>query len=221
MNRTLIGLIRKVCVKHKEKWVETLPLLEFAYNNSIHSVTGVLPFKAVQGQDPIVPAALLVPRVLNVPPPKEYADELLGKMRQIWLSVQKAQRLSNHRVERYENRFRGHPKFLQGDEVLCRRFQLNLQENTRRKQEFQYDGPFIIKRMIKPSVVEVEGLPEGVPRSINVQYLRKYRRFPAVEEYRALRPPPRAVETETGIEWEVEAIEDHRGVRQRCEFLVR
>ena len=77
MNRTLIGLIRKVCVQHKEKWVQVLPLLEFAYNNSIHSVTGVSPFRAIQGQDPIVPATLLVPRSLNIPPPKTYADELL------------------------------------------------------------------------------------------------------------------------------------------------
>ena len=221
MNRTLIGLIRKVCVQQKEKWVEALPLLEFAYNNGIHSITGVSPFRAVQGQDPIVPAALLVPRVLNVPPPKEYADELLIKLKQIWISVQKAQRQANKRIEKYENRFRGNPTFQEGDEVLCRRFQLNLRGEERRKQEFQYDGPFLIKRMIKPSVAELEGLPEGSPKSINVQYLRKYLRYPLIEDQRSLHPPPRAITKDDGAEWEVEDIENHRGVGQRREFLVK
>ena len=41
--------------------MEALPLLEFAYNNSPHSVTKISPFKAVQGTDPIVPASLLLP----------------------------------------------------------------------------------------------------------------------------------------------------------------
>ena len=91
MNRTLIGLVRKVCIQQKEKWVEALPLLEFAYNNSVYSITGVSPFRAVQEQDPIVLATLLVPCVLSMPLLKEYANELLIKLKQIWVSVQKAQ----------------------------------------------------------------------------------------------------------------------------------
>ena len=87
MNRTLIGLVWKVYAQQKEKWVELLPLLEFAYNNSVYSTTGVSPFCAVQGQNPMVPAALLVPRVLTMPPPKEYADELIAQLKKIWKSV--------------------------------------------------------------------------------------------------------------------------------------
>ena len=98
------------------------------------------------------------------------------------------------RIERYENRSRSQPKFQAGDEVLCRRIQLNLRGEEKRKQEFQFDGPFLIKRMIKPSVAELEGLPDGMPRNINVQHLRKYIRFPAAEEQRALHPPPPAAQ---------------------------
>ena len=221
MNRTLIELVKKVCVQHKKKWVEALPLLEFAYNNSTHSITGVSPFRAIQGQDPIIPAALLVPRVLNVPPPKAYAEELLNRLRKIWAAVQEAQQRMMKRVEKYENRFRGQPTFQEGDEVLCKRFQLSLQGEERRKQEFQYDGPFIIKRMIKPSVAELEELPEGAPKSINVQYLRKYIRYPVIEEQRASRPLPQATEEGEYTEWEVEEIQQHRGVGRRREFLVK
>ena len=131
MNRTLIGLVRKVCAQQKEKWVEALPLLEFAYNNSVRSTTGVSPFYALQGQNPIVPAALLVPRVLNAPPPKEYADELIARLKKIWKSVQEAQTKVNNQTQQYENRSRGLPMFKSGDEVLCRRFQMQLRGEER------------------------------------------------------------------------------------------
>ena len=76
MNRTLIGMIRKVCADNQAKWVEALPLLEFTYNNSPHCVTKVSPFKAVQGVDPIVLAALLLPVITDKPLPKTYAEEV-------------------------------------------------------------------------------------------------------------------------------------------------
>ena len=60
MNRTLIGLIKKVCIDQQSKWVETLPLLEFAYNNSPYRVTKISPFKAIQRVDPLMPSSLLV-----------------------------------------------------------------------------------------------------------------------------------------------------------------
>ena len=169
----------------------------------------------------MVPATLLVPRVLHVPPPKEYAEELLARLKKIWSSVQEAQTKTNERTKRYEDRFRGLLCFKLGDEVLCKRFQLQLRGEDKRKQEFQYDGPFSIKRMIKPSVAELEGLPEGAPKNINVQYLRKYLRFPESDKYRSLCPPPPAITVDDDTEWEVERIEEHRGVGQRREFLVK
>ena len=89
MNRTLIGMIRKVCADNQAKWVEALPLLEFAYNNSPHRVTKVSPFKAIQGVDPIVPAALLLPVITDKPPLKTYAEEVQKKLTMIWETMKK------------------------------------------------------------------------------------------------------------------------------------
>jgi hypothetical protein len=36
----------------QDDWVKWLPLAEFAYNNSVHSSTGVTPFFALMGLHP-------------------------------------------------------------------------------------------------------------------------------------------------------------------------
>ena len=90
MNRTLIALIRKVYVDQQSKWVETLPLLEFAYNNSLHSVTNVSPFKAVQRVDPVVPASLLLPVASDQPQPHTYTDQMYSRLRAIWAAIKES-----------------------------------------------------------------------------------------------------------------------------------
>ena len=123
MNRTLINMIRKVCAEHQTKWVEVLPLLEFAYNNSPHRVTKVSPFQAMQGTSPTVPASLLLPVAADRPPPKTYAEEVQKKLESIWAKMKKLEEVENQRVTRRENLRRGSEgRVKAGDEVLCRCF---------------------------------------------------------------------------------------------------
>ena len=123
MNRTLISLIRKVCVDQQAKWVEALPLLEFAYNNSPHSITRVSPFKAVQGVDPIVPASLLLPVVTGQPQPRTYADQTFRRLQSIWAAIKESEEKQTRQVQARENQQRGPTGRIQaGNEVLCRRF---------------------------------------------------------------------------------------------------
>jgi len=222
MNRTLIGMIRKVCAEQQAKWVEALPLLEFAYNNSPHRVTKVSPFKAVQGTDPIVPASLLLPVVADRPPPKTYAEEIQKRLETIWATMKKLEEVENRQVERRENRRRGpEGRVKAGDEVLCRRFQLATAEGGKRKQELLYDGPFKVARMVKDSVAELEGLPQGAPTMINTQYLRVYQREPDAEGLRTRAVPGVPLTGEQGTEWEVEAIKADRRTRGRKEYLLK
>ena len=121
MNRTLIGLIKKVCIDQQSKWVETLPLLEFAYNNSPHRVTKISPFKAVQGVDPLVPSSLLLPAAESHPLPKTYAEQVHRRLQTIWASLKKSEERENRQIETRENIRRGPSGHIQeGDEVLCR-----------------------------------------------------------------------------------------------------
>ena len=60
-NRTLLQMIRRVCVRQGNRWVKWLPLMEIAYNSSIHSITKLSPFMANYGYQPRLPAAFLCP----------------------------------------------------------------------------------------------------------------------------------------------------------------
>ena len=225
-NRTLISLIRKVCAHSKDKWVEALPLLEFAYNSSVHRVIGMSPFEVNQGNNPRVPAALLVPSTQPRPAnPKIFAEVLQEDLKRIWEAVKKAEEADFESTKRREDQKRGKPQFKVGDEVLCERFHLRLgagDEKGVRKQEFLFDGPFPIVRMVREDVAELGGLPKGAPTLINVQYLRKYHRDLPTEALRQRPSPskPLADDSEE-LEWEVEKIVDVRGVGRTRKYKVK
>ena len=53
-NRTLLNMI-SICSGPNRKWDELLPYFRFAYNSSVHEVTGYSPFQLTMGRDPMVP----------------------------------------------------------------------------------------------------------------------------------------------------------------------
>ena len=163
-----------------------------------------------------MPAALLTPAVRSRPTsPQKYADALKADLQRIWESVKQAEAADFEATKRREDRMRGKPQFKVGDEVLCERFHLRLVDEEgkgTRKQEFLFDGPFPILKMIREDVAELGGLPRGAPTHINVQYLRKYLRDPTTERLRRQAPPSQPIQDASEeLEWEVEEILDVRG----------
>jgi transposase InsO family protein len=54
VNSTLEQFLRIYCNYEQDNWSKLLPLAEFAYNNAPHASTGVSPFFATRGYDPII-----------------------------------------------------------------------------------------------------------------------------------------------------------------------
>jgi len=52
VNQELEQYLRIFIDHRQEQWPEWLEIVEFAYNNKVHSSTRMLPFKANYGQDP-------------------------------------------------------------------------------------------------------------------------------------------------------------------------
>ena len=225
MNRTLIAMIKRTCHKEHAGWVEALPLLEFAYNNSIHRATGVAPFEVCNGNRPVVPAALLVPEDIESSQflsPSSYAAVTKARLQRIQEQVRKAEEQEQQEVKRREDAKRGNPIFQPGDEVLCRQFSRG-QAEGKSKQEFSYHGPYLVSQVLGGgSAVKLSGLSGGMPLVINVEYLRKYRRHTASAQVTQNPVPPPALLGRSGqAEWEVEEILQHRMRRGRREYLVK
>ena len=51
-NQEIEAYLRIYCSNHPETWTEHLPLMEFSYNNCIHSVTKQTPFSLLLGYQP-------------------------------------------------------------------------------------------------------------------------------------------------------------------------
>ncbi|MCO5563900.1 hypothetical protein L7F22_017551 [Adiantum nelumboides] len=54
-NSTVLDLLKCYVSEHKGKWEQYLPLVEYAYNNTMHSSTGKAPFEIVEGGKKVPP----------------------------------------------------------------------------------------------------------------------------------------------------------------------
>ena len=193
MNRTLISLIRKYVHEYPKRWAEFLPLFEFAYNAQVHSSTKVAPFEAQNGVLPPMPAQLLTtPRTLSEPNNSVVASHVMDlrkAMDRIHGMVTQNTQKANQDMETRESKKRGNPRLHVGDEVLVYWPPFRAYSDEARKHRLRYVGPYRVKKVVGPSVVELEGLPAKMPSAINVEYLHPYTRD-ADDRLTALRTSP-------------------------------
>ena len=194
-NRTLLQMIRRVCVGQGGKWVKWLPLMELAYNSSVHSITRLSPFMANYGYQPRLPVAFLCPpqtrpsaEPLTV---TDFCKQLQEATEIMWEQIRKESEAAGHQAERREAKRRGNPRYRPGDEVLCYQFHMGRGEHDgTRKQQLRYAGPFRVAKANSHGWVELEGLPPHAPKRINCENLKPYRRHllsEGLETYRRLR----------------------------------
>ena len=75
-------MLRAYCGQQPQLWLKFLPLVEFAYNSSHHQSLGMSPFKALYGQDCLVPYRFADPNLL-VPDAKNILEEMDQKLQVI------------------------------------------------------------------------------------------------------------------------------------------
>ncbi|MCO5552750.1 hypothetical protein L7F22_006267 [Adiantum nelumboides] len=54
-NATVLDLLKCYVLERQSEWEKYLPLVEFAYNNTIHSSTGKAPFEVIYGKPTLLP----------------------------------------------------------------------------------------------------------------------------------------------------------------------
>ena len=84
MNRTLKGILMAYVNKDQNDWDDHLPLALFAYRSSVHSSSGVSPFKAIYGREATTPLVLMHPQIgIKEQGISNYCDELEKTLKEV------------------------------------------------------------------------------------------------------------------------------------------
>ena len=84
MNRTLKGILMAYVNKDQNDWDDHLPLALFAYRSSVHSSSGVSPFKAIYGREATTPLVLMHPQIgVKEQGISNYCDELEKTLKEV------------------------------------------------------------------------------------------------------------------------------------------
>ena len=104
-----------------------------------------------------------------------HVNKLRGVMRNISRLVSANEEHVRQQVANREARVRGNPQYGYGDQVLVYWPPFRAYADLARKHRLRYIGPFTVLRMIGDNAVELDGLPERMPTTINTEYIHPYR----------------------------------------------
>ena len=221
LNRTLEDMLRCVVNYHQSDWDEKLPLVEFAYNNSVNASTKMTPFNLDTGRDPIVPQDLLT-HTQSLESRNEAANQLVQHLKDIMQIARDNLLTAQQRQAKYYNEKHRLVEFQVGDTVLVESsYLLTPQERAREKDKlkFKRSGPYTIIEKISSHAYRLE-LPSScrAHNVFNIAALTPYRAN-TLEGRRVETPPP--VITSEGEEWRVIEILAHRTVGRGRQYLTR
>ena len=172
VNGTLGQLLRSYCMTSPNDWVDYLPLVEFAYNNSHHATINTTPFFADLGRHPRMPNFLRLVGDITHP---ARTEDLTTRMKAIVTRTQDFIALAQDTQERHYNAHRRPPpEYKVGDMVLVHR-----EAHTNKKQYAKiqpvYFGPYCVVKNLGDNCVEVDlHVTNKKHRLINVKWLRPY-----------------------------------------------
>ena len=112
VNQILEEMIRHYIQSRLASWEDYLPLVEFAYNTSHHSATGMTPFQAAYGHTPLVPTNFVLQHKVAL------ADQLVQEMQDVLVQIRDKLVHVQQKYQKQANKHRRHANFQKGDLVL-------------------------------------------------------------------------------------------------------
>ena len=160
VNSTILDLLKCYVneVNQNAHWEKYLPLVEYAYNNTVHTSTGKSPFEIVEGYPK-------VPPILRTKENIFAADEYVRDVREAFTKVKEALKKAQQKQKLAADKHRRHFEFKENDWVLLTFPKARLkfrtgkdhQGNYTGHQKFyaklakRYYGPFQVLQQINPT----------------------------------------------------------------------
>jgi hypothetical protein len=198
----------------QNNWEPKLPIVEFTLNQRKHSSTQYSPFYLDYGRDPLdIPE--LIPQSEN-----QTAKDWIKTLETVWAQATKNISKAAEKMKKYYNKKKTPSlDFTPGELVLLDLTNVMTKQPSQ-KLDWKRAGPFPVLKKVGPAGYKV-GIPETwkIHDVFNEKLLKKWRK-PATDKQEALIPPTPIVVDEH-VEYEVEAIRDHRGRGKNLRYLVK
>ncbi|MCO5572592.1 hypothetical protein L7F22_026348 [Adiantum nelumboides] len=139
-NSTVLDLLKCYVSEHKATWEHYLPLVEYAYNNTVHTSTGKAPFEIVEGGKKVPPILHTKDKIFEADKYVQNTDEAYKKIK---LALEKTQSKQKKAADRQRREL----VFSLGDWVLLRFEKARLRKMKGKERLFpklgmRYYGPF-------------------------------------------------------------------------------
>jgi len=214
VNQELEQYLRMFIDHRQEQWPNWLGIVEFVYNNKMHSSTKVLLFKANYGQDPRMGFEM------RRKGKYEGAEKFVMKMKEIQEEAKAALGKAQEEIKKYADRKRAEvDEYKVGDLVMLSTKDLKYQIAGRRTEKLteRCVGPYKIKKIVSSNTVELD-LPSIVKIHLVVNVSRIQRYIGQVEGQRKEQPAPVVIEGEE--KWKVERILNKQRIQGKDKYLV-
>ncbi|MCO5576990.1 hypothetical protein L7F22_030811 [Adiantum nelumboides] len=157
-NSTVLDLLKCYVSEHKATWEHYLPLVEYAYNNTVHTSTGKAPFEIVEGGKKVPPILHTKDKIFEADKYVQNTDEAYKKIK---LAFEKTQSKQKKAADRHRREL----VFSRGDWVLLRFEKARLRKMKGKERMFpklgmRYYEPFQVCDKISDVAYRLK-LPEG------------------------------------------------------------
>ncbi|MCO5563415.1 hypothetical protein L7F22_017057 [Adiantum nelumboides] len=120
-NSTVLDLLKCYVSEHKATWEHYLPLVEYAYNNTVHTSTGKAPFEIMEGGKKVPPILQTENKIFEADKYVQNTDEAYKKIK---LALEKTQSKQKKAADRHRREL----VFSLGDWISDVAHRLKLQE---------------------------------------------------------------------------------------------
>ena len=176
-NKTLLTTLKKRLDSTKEKWVDELPGVLWAYRTTVRRPTGISPFVLTYGMKAIILMEIGMP-TLRTSEPEQLSTESIVKDLDTTVELRETAVIriaSYHRqlANLYNRRVK--PRVFHPGNLVLRKVFENTTDPTTGKFQPNWEGPYVVTRASKSSSYALDKLDETpVTRMWNATHLKRY-----------------------------------------------